>query len=40
MKPLLNDPRLVKRIAELEAETLAAGDEVRAMLMEKRAGTG
>lgn len=40
MKPLLNDPRLVNRIVELEAETLAAGDEVRAMLMEKRAGTG
>lgn len=34
MRPLLNDPRLVKRLAELEAETLAAGNEVRAMLME------
>jgi TolB-like protein/lipopolysaccharide biosynthesis regulator YciM len=37
MKPLLKDERIALRISELEAETLAAGNEVRAMLAEQRA---
>jgi hypothetical protein len=37
MKPLLKDERVALRISELEAETLAAGNEVRAMLAEQRA---
>jgi hypothetical protein len=32
MKPLLKDERIATRIAELEAETQEAGDEVRALL--------
>jgi hypothetical protein len=32
MKPLLKDPRIASRVAELEAETRAAGDEVRVLL--------
>ncbi len=32
MKPLLKDERIATRIAELEAETQAAGDEVRVLL--------
>ena len=35
MKPLLTDQRVSSRIAELDIETQAAGDEVRAMLAEK-----
>jgi TolB-like protein len=37
MKPLLKDERIALRISELEAETKAAGDEVRVMLAEQRA---
>ena len=37
LKPLLKDARVAKRIAELELETQAAGDEVRLMLMQQRA---
>jgi tetratricopeptide (TPR) repeat protein len=37
MKPLLKDERVALRISELEAETLAAGNEVRALLAEQRA---
>ena len=40
LKPLLRDERLAKRITELKAETQAAGDEVRVMLAEQRAGQG
>jgi len=32
MKPLLKNEQIAKRIAELEAETQAAGDEIRVML--------
>ncbi len=37
LKPLLQDARVAKRVAELEIETQVAGDEVRTMLMEQRA---
>ncbi len=37
MKPLLKDERVALRISELEAETKAAGDEVRVILAEQRA---
>jgi hypothetical protein len=37
MKPLLEDERIALRVTELEAETQAAGDEVRIMLAEQRA---
>ncbi len=36
MKPLLKDERIAKRIGELEAQTLAAGNEVRIMLAEQQ----
>jgi hypothetical protein len=36
MKPLLKDEQIAKRIAELEAETQAAGDEVRILLTEQQ----
>jgi TolB-like protein/thioredoxin-like negative regulator of GroEL len=32
MKPLLKDEQIAKRVAELEAETQAAGDEIRVLL--------
>ena len=37
MKPLLKDERIASRISELEAETQAAGDEIRVMLAQQRA---
>ena len=36
MKPLLKDERIALRVTELDAETKAAGDEVRIMLAEQR----
>ena len=36
MKPLLKDEQIAKRIAELEVETQAAGDEVRVLLAEQQ----
>ena len=36
MKPLLKDERIALRVIELDAETKAAGDEVRIMLAEQR----
>lgn len=37
MKPLLKDERIATRVAELEAETQEAGDEVRVLLAAQRA---
>jgi hypothetical protein len=37
MKPLLEDERVARRVTELEADTQAAGDEVRIMLAEQSA---
>jgi hypothetical protein len=37
MKPLLNDERIATRIAELEVETQAAGDEIRVLLAAQQA---
>lgn len=39
MKPLLKDKRIANRIGELEAQTLAAGNEVRIMLAEQQKGS-
>jgi len=33
---MIKDARVAKRIAELELETQAAGDEIRLMLMDQR----
>ena len=39
IKPLLKNERIAKRIGELEAQTLAAGNEVRIMLAEQQKGS-
>ena len=40
VKPLLKDERVAKRIAELEVETRAAADEIRALLASQEAEQG
>ena len=39
IKPLLKDERIAERIGELEAQTLAAGNEIRIMLAEQQKGS-